>query len=109
MALRFNLVIDQGSDFEVTFPVLKDGQPQDLAGWSARSQVRHLVTDAVVLHDFADELSLVESDVQLAVPAEVSTAWAWRLAVYDIEIVDPTGDVTRLVEGQVIVRPEVTR
>lgn len=110
MALQFDIVIDQGSDYEVTFPVLDEaGDPQALDGWAVRSQVRELASDAEVLHDFVDELSIDGSDVQLVVPADVSAAWAWVSAVYDIELVAPNDEVTRLVEGRVIVRPEVTR
>lgn len=110
MSLHYNLFIDQGADYAVTFPVKQtSGDPQDLTGWSARSQARALVTDSVVLHDFDDELSLVGSDVEIAVPASVSSTWPWSFAVYDIEIIDPVGAVTRLAEGYVIVRPEVTR
>jgi hypothetical protein len=110
MALRFTLFIDQGSDYSVTFPVKKpDDSPQDLAGWSARGQVRVVATDPVVLHDFTDELSLVDSDLTLTVPASVSSAWMWSFAAYDVELIDPDGEVTRLVEGFLVVRPEVTR
>lgn len=110
MALKFDVVIDQGSDYEVTFPVLDEaGDPQDLDGWAVRSQVRKLISDVELLHDFADQLSLEGSDVLLAIPAAVSTSWAWTSAVYDVELVAPNDEVTRLVEGRVIVRPEVTR
>ena len=110
MARKFDLVIDQGSDYEVSFPVLDpSGQAQDLSGWSARSQVRGSVADVDVLHDFATELTLTGSSVTLTVPAAVSTTWAWTSAVYDLEVAAPGGAVTRLAEGAVIVRPEVTR
>ena len=110
MTLRFDLVINQGADFSVTFPVLDTGdQPQDLAGWSARAQVRDRDTDPEPLHDFADELAVTESDIVLTVPAAVSSAWSWTHGRYDLELVSPSGGVTRLVEGAVIMRPEITR
>lgn len=110
MALRFDLVIDQGSDYELVVPVLApDGSAQTLTGWSARCQARRIASDTVVLHDFAAQLALVDSQVRLTVPAVVSAAWAWLSADYDLELVAPGGAVTRLVEGHVIVRPEVTR
>jgi len=110
MALRYTLYIDQGSDYTVAFPVLNAAnEPQDLAGWSARGQVRVVATDPVVLHDFTDELSLAGSDLTLTVPAAVSSTWMWSFAAYDIELTDPNGEVSRLVEGFLVVRPEVTR
>lgn len=110
MALKFDLVIDQGSGYTVKFPVLDSAsQSQNLTGWTVRGQARYVVGDPTVLHDFADELSTSGSDVLLTVPAAVSSAWEWSFAAYDIELIAPGGAVTRLVEGHVIVRPEVTR
>lgn len=112
MALRFDIVIDQGSDYVLVLPVLTgEGTPQPLTDWSARGQVRRFAVDTTVLHDFAPQLSLVGSEVRISVPASVSSGWAWTStsASYDIELVAPDGAITRLVEGHVIVRPEVTR
>lgn len=110
MALRFDIVINQGADYTVAFPVKDEAQqPQDLSGWSVRCQARRTASDTTVLHDFAAELSLVGTDVVLAVPAAVSSEWAWTCAGYDLEVVAPAGAVSRLVEGHVIVRPEITR
>jgi hypothetical protein len=110
MALRFDIVLDQGSDYRVTFPVLDPTeQPQDLAGWSARSQVRRTATDATVLHDFTTQLVLSSNGIQLTVPGAVSSVWAWTSAEYDLEVVSPSGAPTRIAEGHVLVRPETTR
>lgn len=111
MALRFDIVIDQGSDYGVAFPVLEPGgqEPQDLTGWTVRCQARRTATDTSALHDFADELSLAGSDAVLSVPGSVSASWAWTSALYDLKVVAPGGAPTRLVEGHLTVRPAVTR
>jgi hypothetical protein len=63
----------------------------------------------VIVHDFTTELALAGSEVRMSIPAAVSTSWAWTSANYDLELVAPSGAVTRLVEGHVLVRPEITR
>jgi hypothetical protein len=49
------------------------------------------------------------TNVRLTIPAATSAAWAWRLARFDIELTAPNTTVTRLVEGAVVVYPEITR
>ena len=39
-AARYNLVIDQGSDFAINFTVKEDGSAKNLTGYSARAQMR---------------------------------------------------------------------
>jgi hypothetical protein len=81
-AIRYDLLVEQGCDYTLTVPVLDDaGQPQTLAGWTVRGQI----------------------------PATASAAWTFSLGRYDVELEAPDGTVTRLVEGSVVVRPEITR
>lgn len=107
-ALSYDLMIDQGADFVVSIPILDpDGAPQSLVGWTARGQVRQTHGGAVVLHDLEPVSSA--ATVTVTVDAASSAAWDWRVGVYDIELVDPSEKVIRLVQGRVIVSPEVTR
>lgn len=108
-ARSFTLRIEQGSDYQVTVPVLGDGdQPLDVTGWTVRGQIR-CTLDSAVEHDLASGLEVTGSNVTLSIPAEISSAWAWRQGVYDVELVDPDGNPTRLLTGHVLVSPEVTR
>ena len=45
-AARYNLVIDQGSDFAVSLVISEDGNVKDLAGFSARAQMRSSKTSS---------------------------------------------------------------
>ena len=109
-ARRYTIRIEQGSDYLLSIPVLRGvaDEPHDVTGWTARGQIRHC-TDSDVLLDLADRLEPDGTTVELAIPAEVSSAWVWRQAVYDIELVDPDGRPTRLIAGHVLVSPEITR
>jgi hypothetical protein len=107
-ALKYDLIVDQGADYAVTFPVLDGaGQPVDVTGWSASGQIRAGYASATVLHTLAPTLG--SGGLALRIPAATSAAWAFRLGRYDIELVAPDATVTRLVEGSVVVRPEITR
>jgi hypothetical protein len=108
-ALKYDLVIEQGSTFRRTIPVLNDaGVPIDLTDWTARGQIRRTYGSEVA-YDLVPCLTVADTDVELVIPAADSSEWAWRSGVYDIEIVDVDGAPTRLLQGTVTVSPEVTR
>lgn len=113
MALRFDLRINQGETFRLSIPVLDDdGNPVTLSGMAARGQVRSYAASPTVLYEWsttAGNLALSGSNVVITVPAAASSSWTWRTASYDVELTDGSGNVTRLVEGHVVVQPEVTR
>ena len=113
MTLQYHLRINQGETFQVAIPVLdEDGDPISLAGMTARGQVRPYAPSTTVLHEWTLGNSGIAFDtnkVVLTVPAATSSAWTWRGGQYDVELVDGSGAVTRLVEGYVVVHPEITR
>lgn len=114
MTLRYDLRIPQGTTWQVTVPVLTaDNTPVDLAGYTARAQVRDGYAGATALHEWtvaAGNMTLGSGQVTLSVPAATSAAWTWRFARWDLELTNPGGVViTRLVEGSVLVDPEITR
>ena len=113
MTLRYHLRINQGETFQIAIPVLdEDGAPVSLTGMSARGQIRAHPAATTVLHEWTlvnSGLVLDGNDVILSVPAATSAAWTFALGHYDVELVDGSGAVTRLIEGYVIVNPDITR
>ena len=113
MTLRYHLRINQGETFQLAIPVLDaNGAPVSLSGMTARGQIRSHAADATVLHEWTllnAGLAFSSNNVVLKVPAATSSAWTFRTAQYDVELVDTDGSVTRLVDGHVIVHPEITR
>ena len=109
------LKIPQGETYRHTFHYRDSvtGAIIDLTGYTARMQIRASVESATKLYDSTTLGDITVSgsfgDVLLEIPAAVTTAWTFRNAVYDLEIIDGSGKVTRLVQGTVIVSPEVTR
>jgi hypothetical protein len=112
LAVVYRLTLDQGATFRRVFRWLKEGEPVDLSGFTARMEIRDKVGGRL-LHrlDTANggiSLGGAEGTVILHVPADVSSAWTWRTGTYDLELVQPTGEVIRLVQGGVQINPEVT-
>lgn len=115
------LTIVQGEDWSWRWPVLAqfDGGAQDLTGWTARGQIRATRTDPAVLYEWSvpagnvamvpNAGSSIPTNVQITVPAEDSAAWSFVDGVYDIELTDQAGKITRIAEGPVWVDGEVTR
>ena len=88
--------------------------PIDLTGYSARMQVRKtLDTDSVLLSLSTANGSITLGGSTGTVTIEVSPLKMSQLAAgifwYDIELVSPTGVVTRLLQGRFNVSREVTR
>lgn len=109
MTLQYHLRINQGETFRVAIPV---NAPVSLSGMTAVGQIRTHAADPTVLYEWvvgANNLAFDGNDVVLTVSAATSSLWTWRTARYDVELTDTDGNVTRLVEGHVIVHPEITR
>ena len=88
--------------------------PLDLTGYTGRMQVRASIDAPGVLLDLTTENGGIVIDaptgtIDRRVSAADSAALTFQSGVYDLELVDAAGDVTRLAEGDVCVDREVTR
>lgn len=111
-----HITIEQGATFN---PVLtwKDqaGALIDLTGYTARMQVRPTVDDTgTPLLDLDTTngkivLGGTAGTITFAVPAVDTAALVFDEAVYDLELIDGAGEVTRLLKGDVYLSPEVTK
>lgn len=111
----YALVVFQGASFDKTFRWTDSNDvPFDLTGCTARMQARLKVTTADALFSLTTEngglvLGDVDGTVQILIEPAASSAWAWRKAVYDLEVIYPSGRVERFLKGSLTVDPEVTR
>lgn len=113
-ATTYNTTIDQGADWFVTF-VYKDsdGTAINLTGYSAALQLRDTYADTTT------DLSLTSASgititgatgtLEVRATAAQTAAIAAGTYVYDLQITSGSGIVTRLVQGRIVVSPEVTR
>ena len=116
-AVTHNITIEQGATLRLTFKwETKDGlgvvTPVDLSSYTARMQVRQNTTaDTAVLSLTSPGDITLGADGSIVVEATPAQTAAIniRAGVYDLELEDSTGRVTRFVQGKVAVSPEVTR
>lgn len=111
MAKHMDLVIDQGSRYQLVISVTGI---TDMTGFSARGMIRKRATDTgSPIYDMTNKLTVdvANKQVKLDIDAVTTAAFTWSWGVYDIETYN-TGDTTqvyRLLEGRVALSREVTR
>jgi hypothetical protein len=110
-AARYNLVIDQGSDFGLSFTISEDGSAKNLTGYSARSQMRPSKNSATLSAAFVCAIPNPEDGViNMSLANATSSAMAAGTFVWDLEIFTASDViVTRLLQGSVNLNREVTR
>jgi hypothetical protein len=116
---QVDLVFEQGATIRKKI-IWQDstGTPIDLTGYTARMQVRTQKLASTITLD----LTTVNGGLIIGVPATngeitifvddtTTAALTPSVQVYDLEMVDAagSGDVTRLIEGEVEIIQEVTR
>lgn len=94
--------------------ILRYNLPVDLAGYTARMQVRASQSDAVILLELTTANGGIVIDnilktITITITATATAAFTFTGGVYDLEMVAPGGVVTRLLEGSVVIGEEVTR
>ena len=121
----YNITCEQGSSFlrilEIQKPDPDDPTGQtfedfDLTGYTARMQVRRTIDSDNPLVTLTTEnlgleinpagtaINMIKMSMAASVTASINTS-----GVYDLEIVDDTGFVSRVIKGAFTLVPEVTR
>jgi hypothetical protein len=109
MAAKYNIIVDQGSDYDLSVNLTNDGVAIDLTGYAIRGQIRPTITSATLSASFTGTTVLASSgQFLISLTAATTTAMSPGLYYYDVEIYK-SPYVTRLLEGTLTVRPEVTR
>ncbi|GII83305.1 hypothetical protein Ssi03_12950 [Sphaerisporangium siamense] len=112
MAGTYRFKMDQGSTVRRPLRWLRNGEPMDLTGATARMEIRTAAGGAL-LHRLDTTnggitLGGTAGTILIYIPAAVSSAWTVLQGVYDLEVVFPNEDVTRLLQGNFSVSAEVT-
>ena len=111
-----NITIYQGASWDLAL-TWKVGDPAtlvNLTGYTARMQIRSktsagAVAEALTTANGKIALGGALGTITMTLSAADTAAINAGRYVYDLELVSSSGYVTRLVEGQCIVSPEVTR
>lgn len=111
---ELNLTLSQGATWTVSLTYNDgEGNPVDLTDYTARMQARESYTSATTVLDIdsSDGITLggTAGSIQINVNATTTAAIGAAQYVYDMELVSNSGEVTRLIEGTLVVTPEVTR
>lgn len=108
MALKANIVIDQGTDFSTSITVTDDnGDTVDLSTYTGAAQMRKHYTSS---NSTAFTVTTSGAGVvTLSMNSAISSNLTPGRYVYDCELTDSSNTVSRLVEGIVTVTPQVTR
>ena len=114
MSDRYDLTIDTGTDSVYIFSLVDNkGETIITDGYAARMQVRPYICSDLVYDELTTSngrLSFVDTGkLQVLLTNEATDKYTFDKALYDIEVIDPNGKVTRIVEGRVIARHGVTR
>jgi len=110
-AARYNLVIDQGSDFAISFTAKEDGSVKNLTGYSARAQMRTSRNATSIAATFTCTIATPSNGtVVMSLANGVSSSLTAGTYVYDLEIFTANNAaVVRLIQGSVDLTQEVTR
>lgn len=128
MATLYPITIEQGADWSLTFRWTQDGEPVDLTGYTASLQVREVISSSLPLLTLTSGAGDIDLNADGHVSIRLSSARSALLhpspdaeivrdgskiavlfGLYDLELTSPDGLVVRLLEGRVILRPEVNR
>lgn len=110
MAIKANLLIDQGADYLTTFDVTDDnGDILDLTAYTGTAQMRKHYTSNTY-YSFTVGINVADGVVSLSMSANTTDSIPAGRYVYDCELLDTSNSKrSRLVEGIVTVTPQVTR
>lgn len=110
MAARANLIIDQGTTFEVSINISnEDSSPIDLTNYTAASKVRKHYSSRNSVPFTVTITNASEGLITLSMSSATTSLLTAGRYVYDVEITSSSENIIRVLEGQVTVTPEVTR
>jgi hypothetical protein len=109
-----NLTLNKGSSYRIIFDLTKAGSVANLTGFSFRGQIRPSATSNIVLLEMNSANLLIKSEPAIGrftvvLPESFTRRVPGSYAVYDIELVDSLGDVSKIVQGLITFVSEVTQ
>tara|TARA_R110002126_G_scaffold231858_3_gene376444 strand:+ start:1017 stop:1361 length:345 start_codon:yes stop_codon:yes gene_type:complete len=114
VAVSYNVTIDQGATWYLNVEYDNpNGTPVNITSYTAALQIRSLPESATAVLSLAtgSGITITGATGLIAITATATQTRAIDEGTYyyDLEITSPAGVVTRLVQGQAVVTPEVTR
>jgi hypothetical protein len=107
MSGNYNLVIECGADFSLTFVLKNNGEVYDLTDWVFAAQMRNAPGETV-LADFDTQISADGERMTIALDYETTAALDEGHFKWDLFALRPDGVRMRLLEGNVTVVERIT-
>jgi hypothetical protein len=108
MAIKANLVVDQGTDFATSIDLQDDeGNALDLTGYTANAQFRKTYSSSNAV-TFSTSITAATGVVTLSLTANQTSNVVAGRYVYDV-LLTKSGIKSRIVEGIVTLTPRVTQ
>lgn len=109
MAIKANIIVDQGSTYSTSFNLTDDGDnPLNLTTYTGAAQFRKHFTSSNSV-SFTVTLGGNNGIVTLSLSANATANVTPGRFMYDVELTDSSNNITRVVEGIVTVTPNITR
>lgn len=107
---KYNFTLEQGATFSREITVQDSGSAMNLTGYTPRMQMRSTHDSSTIALTITASISnAAQGKISLSATDTLTSAVEEGIYVYDLEIESSGGTVTRLMEGNVTVTPEVTR
>ena len=107
MATYSHLFIDQGADFNATIDLAPTAGTLDLTGYTGAATIAKSY-DGTSKGSFTVNVDSTDTELDLSLTAAETAALKPGRYVYDVIIKSSAGVITRVLEGQLDVKPGVT-
>ena len=110
MATITNLYIDAGADYSIIVTANQsNGDPLNLTGYTVRSQVRNSYASPTAYDFTASIFAATSGKIRLSMTAAQTSAIKPGRYLYDVEITSANNEKRRVLEGIIIITPEITQ
>lgn len=111
-ATKVDITVEQGADFFLDITLKqKNNLPVDLTSYTGRGKIKVTIADSTAAANFTVvfDANRKTGKVGLYLSNATTAALSFNTGVYDFELVSGSGVVTRLIEGRVFFKKEVTK
>tara|TARA_B100001750_G_C15306550_1_gene494991 strand:+ start:215 stop:550 length:336 start_codon:yes stop_codon:yes gene_type:complete len=106
----YNFILEQGATFNRILTLKENNAVMNLTGYSVASKMRSTHDSSTVVGTFTCTISDASAgEITMQMTNSTTAAIEEGIYVYDLEITNSAGTVTRIMEGNITVNPEVTR
>ena len=106
----YNFILEQGATFNRILTLKENNSAMNLTNYTVASKMRSTHDSSTVAGTFTCTISdATAGEITMQMTNSTTANIEEGMYVYDIEITNSAGTVTRILEGTVTVNPEVTR